>query len=396
MLQFLQTYLRELALKRANASSTSELSLRDALSDLLKDSAKHLKSRVEFVPEPKKVASGLRPDYTVTRAGLQVGYIEAEKPDADLDNLAGHAKTQNEQLIAGLGNFLLTNHYDFRVFENQKLARSLALPQKAEELTPEHAAQWESLFLPFVQADFAPIKNPADLAKVLSHRARLLRFNIAEELEDKGSYSSGAFHQFKSVLLPNLEAGEFADIYAQTLVYGLFAAAILAPDPAALTTDGAARGLRAIPLIATFFNQFQFELPDNLRWVLEEMVAVLKRSPLDEIKAYFQKRQGRADPMIDFYEPFLAAFDPAKRESRGVYYTPESVVGYLVRSTDALLKRDFGRELGSDGCFAQSGLCNNIRSNHDFSQFLPQSVFCGDSLKGMKEPSLTHTLLSTK
>lgn len=106
----LANYLTELALKRANPLSTDELSLRDALSDLLNQSAKELGKTVQFVGEAKVIAQGTRPDYIISRGDLPIGYIEAEKYGADLDNLKGHALKQNSAFIADLDNFLLTNH----------------------------------------------------------------------------------------------------------------------------------------------------------------------------------------------------------------------------------------------------------------------------------------------
>lgn len=344
-LSLLATYLKKLEVVRANPLSTDELSLRDALSGVLEATRAELGKGVEFVGEAKKIKYGGRPDYTVTRSQLPIGYIEAEKPDADLSHLSGHSKSQNDAFIADLDNFLLLNHFDFRLYERGKQIARVSLPEKAADLTPQHGAEWESLFSQFLQADFAPVKDPAQLAQILARRAGLLATEIFGDLEDKGSYSSAAFDQFKRELLPNLQAKEFAALYAQTLAYGLFAARTLSGE-SGFSVETAAKRLKAIPLLASLFRNFEAHLDDRLGWVLSEIVAVLKRAPMDAITSYFQKRVGRLDPMIDFYEPFLQAYDAKTREVRGVYYTPESVVGFLVRSVDALLKRDFGLETG--------------------------------------------------
>ena len=349
LLPALSLYLQKLQTLAANPHATPEQSRRDALSNLLDATAIALGKRVEFVNEPKKTKLG-RLDYIVTRSQLPIGYIEAEKPDADLDALAGHAKKQNAAFVDELDNFLLTNHFDFRVYEAKKQIERVELPASAKELTPEIVAKWQAFWERFLVADFAPIRNPRELAGVLARRAQLLQSAIKNDLEDKGSYSSAAFDQFKRELLPNIGPDEFADLYAQTLAYGLFAARTLNGD-GGFSVETAARRLKAIPLLATLFHDFESHLHKNLNWVLTEIVEVLKRAPIDETRDYFQKRVGRRDPMIDFYEPFLANFDPKKREARGVYYTPESVVGYIVRSVDELLKRDFGEsgKLGLSG-----------------------------------------------
>ncbi len=342
----LRDYLRKLELVRANPYSAPELSLRDALSAVLDATRIVLGKSAQFVGEPKKKgAKSLKPDYIITRSELPIGYIEAEKPEADLAALSGHSKTQNEAFIAEFDNFLLSNHFDFRLYDAKNLVARVELPQNAADLSPKHCADWQALFERFLVADFAPIKDPAQLAGVLARRAQGLARAIEDDLGDKGSYSSGAFDQFKRELLPNLHTDEFADLYAQTLAYGLFAARTLS-DEAGFSVESAAKRLKAIPLLASLFRNFEAHLDDKLGWVLLEIVAVLKRAPIEAITGYFQKRQGRLDPMIDFYEPFLGTYDPQKRESRGVYYTPESVVGYIVRSVDCLLKRDFGKDAG--------------------------------------------------
>jgi len=340
----LQTYLRDIELKRLNSHSTGELSLRDALSTLLNECAREMKRDVQFVGEGKKLKTGKRPDYTVTRNDLPIGYIEAEKWGADLQNLSGSAKVQNDSFVAELDNFLLTNHHDFRLFAGKKCVASVSLPPDGKDLSPDIEAKWEEFLAQFLSGAPQPVRNPRDLALLLSRRSAPLRRAALEDLDDPDSAISRSFEGFKKDLLPNVSRAEFADIYAQTLVYGLFAARTLTTEDE-FSLLGAADTLRNIPLLASLFNEWRFRLSDNLKPALKEIEAVLKTAPIEEIRAYFQKRTGRADPMIDFYEPFLAAYSGRERELRGVYYTPEPVVGYIVRSVAQLLARDFARPI---------------------------------------------------
>ncbi len=188
------------------------------------------------------------------------------------------------------------------------------------------------------------IATPKDLAILLSRRARLLAGAALADLGvDDESPVDFAYAQFKAELLTDIDKAEFADVYAETLTYGLFAARCLSDDK--FTVASADRALREIPLLSSLFHDYEFRIDDNLRWILDEIVALLDAAPIAGITDYFANRSGRADPMLDFYEPFLAAFDPRKREARGVYYTPEPVVGYMVRSVAALLERDFNRKI---------------------------------------------------
>jgi hypothetical protein len=345
MLSLLRSYLQQLNALRASAHATDELSLRDALSRLLKESAAHQKHHVLFIGEGKMIRTG-RPDYIIARGDLPIGYIEAEKYDSDLDNLSGHAKTQNQNFIADLDNFLLTNHRDFRLFSGGKAVARFQLPAHEKELEEKHAHDWEAFFALLLSADVQPIQKPEDLARVLARRAAILQRAVRADVDDDGSYSATALREFQEQLLPNISKDEFADLYAQTLAYGLFAARCLVENESEFSVQSAAKKLKIMPLLASLFHEWEFQLPQNLEWVLREIETVLKQAPIDGIREYFQKRSGRRDPMIDFYEPFLQAYDPRQRELRGVYYTPEAVVSYIVRSLDALLQSTLGRENG--------------------------------------------------
>ena len=82
-------------------------------------------------------------------------------------------------------------------------------------------------------------------------------------------------------------------------------------------------------------------LDERIVWAVDDIAELLNRSDMDAILQDFGKRTGKEDPVVHFYETFLAQYDPKLRELRGVYYTPEPVVSYIVRSVDDVLKQDF-------------------------------------------------------
>ncbi len=343
----LAQYLTRLQTLRANPNATDELSLRPALDELFQNlPAKN----ISFVGEGKKQASG-RPDFTFSRKPLDddFGYIEAEKPAADLGDLKGHAKHQNDAFQTAFDNFLLTNHYDFRLFDGGKPVESVVLPPKASLLTDAHELGFQKLWDRFTSAAVPAPKTASDLAVLLARRARALRFNIIESLKDLDSPLHGDLDAFRKLLLPDLNEADFANLYAETLTYGLFAARCQHTGAGRFSLATANRALRRTPLLRTLYRLFEEKIDPKLEWILDAMAAILDGAAIDDIRAYFENRAGRPDPMIDFYEPFLAQYDARARRARGVYYTPEPVVSFIVRGVHSLLKSRFDMELGLAG-----------------------------------------------
>ncbi len=295
---------------------------------------------------------------------MPIGYIEAEKYELDLDKLAGHTKTQNSRFIANLDNFLLTNHLDFRLYSGGVLVAEAALPappDKGAPLVPEAKAEkLKTLLEQLIKAAPLPIKAPRDLAFHLSRRAREMRDQVRDLFRDGQADDDllQAFKAFQDVLLPDLRPflsdedrrkpkrpHSFDDLFTQTVAYGLFAARCGHPS-GAFTRHSAAQYLSTNPFLKKLFGRFMSELPPTLDWIVDDMAALLNNAPMEDIQQYFYKRTGREDPMIDFYEPFLQAYDSTLREVRGVYYTPVPVVSYIVRSLHYLLQEKLNRPDG--------------------------------------------------
>lgn len=166
------------------------------------------------------------------------------------------------------------------------------------------------------------------------------------------SYSSDTAIWLLGTLKLRMSASEpeqtpqFADLYAQTLTYGLFAARCHHDQygTGEFRLNEAARDIpRTNPLLRQLFNTItgpDFEAEPYAGFV-DELVAILNRADIREILADFGRAAARQDPVLHFYETFLATYDPKLRESRGVYYTPEPVVSYIVRSVDELLRSRF-------------------------------------------------------
>ena len=138
-------------------------------------------------------------------------------------------------------------------------------------------------------------------------------------------------------------------MYAQTIVYGLFAARCNHQGPGPFQRLGAAREIpKTNPFLKKLFESITGSSLDEEPYVdfVEDLVAILASTDMERVLENFGKRTGQEDPIVHFYETFLAAYDPKTRERRGVYYTPEPVVQYIVKSVDHILKTRFGLEGG--------------------------------------------------
>ena len=330
--QICRTYQQNIQGTHAQTDATAELSLQPHLKAFLEKTAAFLGHEITVISEPRKLEVG-RPDFVVQSGLLPVGYIEAEAYDRDLDALTGHAKTQNERFIENLDNFLLTNFVEFQLYAEGQL-------RITARITTDSTAALENLLDRFLSARLTQIETPEALAKHLARRTRELQTQIATTLTDEDSGIYRMFSAFKELLLTTLTPDDFADMYAQTLAYGLFAARCTLPNATNFSRLTAASALpQSNPFLRQLFYQIASpNLEGNVTYILDDIVNLLANVPTEMLRTAFVLQAHAEDPVIHFYETFLAEYDPQRRVDRGVYYTPPQVISYIVRSVDALLK----------------------------------------------------------
>lgn len=347
-------YLTDLRSTRKNMMATDELSLHLVLDTFLNNSVEIFKHSIQIILEPKKTKAG-RPDFVFTANGLPVGYIEAEAYGIDLGYLTGHAKEQNDRFRANLDNFLLTNYLEFHLYIGGELVDSAKLSAPADKgKVKVHKAEIEALALlleRFLSGQLPSITSPKNLAQHLARRARQMSVEVLYTLKDQSSERGEmveTYNAFKQVLLPDLTWEAFSDMYAQAITYGLFAARCTSLTVKEFTRLSAANLVpKTNPFLRRLFQRIAaFDLDKRVAWIADDTARLLAQAPITEILADFGKRTAKEDPVVHFYETFLAAYNPKLREIRGVYYTPESVVGYIVRSIDYLLKTYFKKPMG--------------------------------------------------
>ena len=336
-------YLRNIHKIQAYPQATPELSLHGHLEDFLEETAAFLGHNITIIHEPRRLDVG-KPDFIVQDGLLPVGYIEAEAFGTDLDALTGHAKTQNERFVKNLDNFILTNFVEFRLYTNNVIQAKVRLSNIAEGGRTQETATTvnalETLLDRFFGARPMFLTTPETLAKYLARRTRELQIQISMTLSDEHGDNYSMFKAFQKLLLATLTPDDFADMYAQTLAYGLFTARCLLPNGTNFSRHTAVETLpRSNPFLQGLFHQVASpNLDRNVTWILDDIVKLLKNVPTEMLRTAFDAQTHIEDPVIHFYETFLKEYDAERRVNRGVYYTPPPIISYIVRSVDALLK----------------------------------------------------------
>ena len=340
-------YLQNILQTQTTSEATPELSLFPHLQALLEETAvNHLRrDTVRFTQEPKRLDQIGRPDFIAMEGLLPLGYIEAEAHGRDLDALTGHAREQNARFIENLDNFILTNFVEFRLYRDGQLRATANITDAPEDL--------EALLERFLNAGHVQIASPEALARYLARRTRELQTQIAITLTDEASNIHAMFLAFKETLISTLTPDDFADMYAQTLAYGLFAARCTLPNATNFSRHTAVQALpRSNPFLVQLFYHvtspsLEQNAPEqNVIYILDDIASLLQNVPTEMLRTAFAAKNHLEDPVIHFYETFLAVYDPQRRVDRGVYYTPPQVISYIVRSVDSLLRTELNRPDG--------------------------------------------------
>lgn len=298
---------------------------------------------------PKKTSAGM-PDFTIRRGHELIGYIEAKDPKyEDLDDLPARDTEQLERYKDKLPNLILTNYFDFWLWRKEekrwiKKVR-IGMPRVFNSLRIAPPAQKEDEFFDLLAAFFnfyiPERKTAQSLAEELAGRAQLLPSYIIDLLSDnKDEEIDRIYKSFTEFLIPDLSKEDFADIYAQTITYGLFTARLLTKNGRGFNRFEA-QGLlpKNLPILYYTFNLISSSaLPESIEWLVTEITTVLANADMEQITKELTLRKGEDDPFIHFYEDFLAAYDPKKKKGRGVYYTPFPVVSYITQSINQILK----------------------------------------------------------
>ncbi|WP_424947880.1 type ISP restriction/modification enzyme [Candidatus Spongiihabitans sp.] len=343
-----QTYLKQLD-QHYKAGNATEHTYRAALQSLLETTLPD----IAVTNEPKQIECGA-PDYVLTRNAIPLGYIEAKDLDKDLNDKA-HA-AQLRRYTESLGNLIFTNYLEFRLIRDGEAVATVRIAELRGgrvKSKPDQFDAFTDLLANFAGYDGTTIASANDLAHHMAAKARLLARVIEQALHKdagganentEGSDLQNQLAVFKKHLIHDIDRDAFADIYAQTVAYGMFAARLHDPTPATFTRREAAELIPAAnPFLRRFFQHIAgYDLDQRIRWAVDDLADLFRAADVGELMKDYGKATQRNDPFLHFYETFLGEYNPKLRKSRGVYYTPEPVVNFIVRAVDEILQTEFG------------------------------------------------------
>ncbi|GAA7461480.1 DNA methyltransferase [Helicobacter pylori] len=322
----------------------NELTHRLFLHNLLKGLKDHFNKEFKIEHEPKK-EQGSQPDFRVSFQGLNIGYIENKKAGANLSQLL--KSDQIRKYLELNPNLMLTDYLNFvwvgKDENNAPFIKKEISVTSFDELSkplkpkPQTERDLIELFKSFFNHEAAPITNAKDFATHLSPRTRYLKDALIK-YQEKTQVSS-IFNNFKEYLYEELSFEDFSDALAQTLTYSLFLAKLNHPFEK-INLDNVRSSIPKNFAVIREMADFLKKLDEiqEIQWLLNEILSSINHVDMDFI---IKDLNDDKDPYLHFYETFLSAYDPKLRESKGVYYTPDSVVKFIINALDSLLKTHF-------------------------------------------------------
>ncbi len=302
--------------------------------------------------EPKRQSCGA-PDYIITKKDIPVGFIEAKDiGDKDLD---GTKKTGNKEQFdrykASLNNLIFTDYLDFHLYRDGQFVTKIAIAELSEKgITPlpQNFDNFAHLIKDFCIHIGQTIKSSKKLAEMMAGKARLLSEVIekaltSDETNHEDSTLKDQMNAFRQILIHDITPKGFADVYAQTIAYGMFAARLHDPTLPTFSRQEAAELIpKSNPFLRKLFGYIAGpDIDDRIKWIVDSLVEIFLACNVEEILKNYGKQTKTEEPIIHFYETFLSEYDASLRKARGVWYTPAPVVSFIVRAVDDILKTEF-------------------------------------------------------
>jgi len=334
--------------QRYKLGNATEHTFRGDLQQLLES----LVPEIRATNEPKRQSCGA-PDYILTKKDIPVGFIEAK--DVGDKDLEGKKKSVNKEQFdrykASLDNLIFTDYIDFHLYNDGEFITKIAIAEITEKgiiALPQNFARFENLIKDFCVHIGQNIKSSKKLAEMMAGKARLLSDVIgkaltSDETHNEDSTLKEQMTAFKSILIHDITPKGFADVYAQTIAYGMFAARLHDPTLDTFSRQEAAELIpKSNPFLRKLFGYIAGpDIDDRIKWIVDNLVEIFLACNVEEILKNYGKTTKMEDPIIHFYETFLAEYDPKLRKARGVWYTPAPVVNFIVRAVDDILKSEF-------------------------------------------------------
>ena len=342
--QSVANYVNKIA-QRIKAGHTSEHSFRGDLEILINT----LVPAVNVTNEPSQVTDCGNPDFMISKKEIPIGFIEAKDVGKDLNSK--QYKEQFDRYKAALDNLIITDYLRFQFYVNGERIHEVCVGELVAGVVQAHDSEFKrlaELLRDFCVYVGQTIRSAQRLAILMAGKARLLENILYQALtsdEDNNANTDlrDQFNTFKSVLIHDLTPSDFADIYAQTLAYGMFAARLHDDTLDTFSRQEAAERIpKTNPFLRKLFSHVAgVDIDDRIKTTVDNLADVFRATDVAAILKNFGKTTQTQDPIIHFYETFLAEYNPKLRKQRGVWYTPEPVVKFIVRAVDDILKSEF-------------------------------------------------------
>ena len=294
-----------------------------------------------------------RPRLHITRKDIPIGFIEAKdigNPDLDGLRKTGN-KEQFDRYKLSLGNLMFTDYLNFHLYHDGEFTTKITIAEIHNGIIkplPQNFAPFTSLIRDFCSHRGQTIKSSKKLAEMMAGKARLLSDVIekaltTDETNREDSTLKDQLNGFKDILIHDITPKGFADVYAQTIAYGMFAARLHDDTLDTFSRQKAAELIpRSNPFLRKLFGYIAGpDIDDRIKWIVDSLVEIFQATDVADLLKNYGKTTKMEDPIIHFYETFLSEYDPRLRKARGVWYTPQPVVNFIVRAVDDILKTEF-------------------------------------------------------
>lgn len=346
-MQIIQNYIQNIN-RLFQTGNAREHSYRGDLQQLLNEIIND--DEIVVTNEPARIVNVGAPDYSITKKDIPLGYIEAKDIDKPLDSK--EYKEQFDRYKNALDNLIITDYLDFWFYRHGELTCKVSIAKIQDGVIVTCKENFElfiNSILSFTAFVSQSITSPSKLARLMAGKARLLENVIenailSDEETDANNSLRNQLQVFKATLIHDITPSSFADIYAQTIAYGLFAARLHDETLEDFTRQEAVYLIpKSNPFLRGLFNYVSgAECDDRLVWIIDSLAEIFLATDVKKLLEGFNQKTGMNDPIIHFYETFLGEYNPKLRKARGVWYTPEAVVNFIVRACDEVLKDEFG------------------------------------------------------
>ena len=309
----------------------------------------------DVINEPSQIRGVGNPDFLVRNAdGVAIGYLEAKDIGKDLDHK--DYREQFDRYRKGLDNLIITDYLRFDFYQSGQLVHTVRIGELHDKLAKplgENYDTFVNLLRDFGQYVGEPIRGPKRLAELMAGKARLLQDILHRAVQadievDNQTTLRQQFNTFRDVLIHDLEPKQFSDLYAQTLAYGLFAARLHDESLENFSRQEAGELIpRSNPFLRQLFGYVAgYDIDSRIKATVDNLADIFLHADVRALMTDYGRSTQQTDAVVHFYETFLAEYDPALRKARGVWYTPQPVVDFIVRAVDDILKTEFGLKDG--------------------------------------------------